>query len=70
LGAIIGQYKSITTKRINQVRKTPGIKIWQRNYYDHFIRNEKELNTIRQYIQLNPQNWNKDSEIPQNLPKL
>jgi len=36
------------------------IKIFQRNFYEHIIRNEKEYFAIRQYIQNNPQNWEFD----------
>ena len=54
LGAIIRGYKSSVTKQINQIRKTPGTKIWQRGYYDHIIRNEESLFHIRDYIKNNP----------------
>ena len=64
LGAIVGNFKSITTRRINQVRKTPGQPVWQRNYYEHIIRHDKELNAIRQYILDNPANWSQDTENP------
>ncbi|MEQ9090551.1 MAG: transposase [Balneola sp.] len=57
---IIGWYKMNTAKQINQVRQTPGQKSWQRNYYDHIIRNEESLFHIREYIKHNPENWNKD----------
>ena len=42
----------------------PGNKIWQRNYFERIIRNERELNAIRQYIRDNPLNWDLDSENP------
>ncbi|GAB4301624.1 MAG: hypothetical protein Kow0090_17180 [Myxococcota bacterium] len=61
-GSIIEQFKSITAKQINKNHKTVGAKIWQRNYYEHIIRNEKELNKIREYIYLNPANWETDEE--------
>ena len=67
LGSIIGQFKSLVTKRINRLRNTPGVPVWQRNYYEHIIRNEKELNEIRDYIIHNPTNWNKDKYNPKNL---
>lgn len=60
LGAIIGNYKSITTRRINRIRKTPGMTVWQRNYYEHVIRSERALNAIRQYILDNPARWRLD----------
>ena len=57
LGAILQNFKSITARRINQFRRTPGATLWQRNYWEHIIRNEQELNRIRQYITYNPVNW-------------
>ncbi len=62
LGSLITGFESSVTRRINQIRKTPGAKVWQRNYHDHIIRNEKELNIIRAYIRNNPKNWHKDAE--------
>jgi len=35
-------------------------KLWQRNYWEHIIRNEKSYNTIAEYIKNNPDNWDKD----------
>ncbi len=64
LGAIVGNFKSITIRRINQVRKTPGQPVWQRNYYERIIRHDKELKAIRQYIIDNPANWLQDTENP------
>ena len=64
LGAIVGNYKSVTARRVNRVRKTPGVPVWQRNYYERAIRNERELNAIRQYITDNPLNWEMDPEHP------
>ena len=57
IGAIIGQFKSQTTKRINIKLGTPGLIIWQRGFYDRVIRNADELNEIRLYIQSNPDMW-------------
>ena len=62
IGAIMGQFKSITAKRINALRDTPGAPVWQRNYYEHIIRNERALNAIRRYILNNPANWTKDAD--------
>jgi REP element-mobilizing transposase RayT len=64
LGTIVGSFKSATTKHINQIRKTPGIPLWQRNYYEHIIRNENELNKIREYIRNNPIKWEMDYDNP------
>jgi len=61
---IIRAFKSIVTKRINQIRGTPGAPVWQRNYHEHIIRNEESLNRIRQYIADNPRRWAFDRENP------
>jgi REP element-mobilizing transposase RayT len=60
IGAIIGQFKSVVTKRINRIRAMPAQPIWQRNYYEHVIRNEKDLLKIREYIINNPAAWAHD----------
>jgi len=62
IGAIIGQFKSVVTKRINQMRGIPGAPVWQRNYYEHIIRNDESLNRIREYIANNPLQWTLDRE--------
>ncbi len=54
LGRLIGAFKTVSTKRINDVRSTPGKKLWQRNYYEHVIRNDGSLRRIRAYIAGNP----------------
>ena len=54
LGSIIAGFKSAVTKRINELRKTPGAPVWHRNYYEHVIRNEDDLNLTRDYILNNP----------------
>lgn len=64
LNAIIQNFKSISTRKINQAFNTPGNKIWQRDYFERVIRNERELNAIRQYIQDNPLKWERDRENP------
>ena len=53
---MINQFKATTTRRINELCKTPGQAVWQRNYNDHIIRNEVELDKIRKYIRDNPAN--------------
>jgi REP element-mobilizing transposase RayT len=64
LGSIIGQFKSITSKRI---RKTNPDFSWQPRFYDHIIRNEKGLNAIREYIHNNPAQWEYDRNDPSGL---
>ena len=60
LGRIIGAFKTVSTKHINKIQNTPGHKLWQRNYYEHIIRNEKDLNRIGEYIIYNPLKWPED----------
>lgn len=60
LGNIIGSFKSISTKKCNKMDNISGQKIWQRNYYEHIIRNEKSYNNITDYIASNSINWQSD----------
>jgi REP element-mobilizing transposase RayT len=62
IGSIVRGFKSAVTKRINELRNTPGKPVWQRNYYEHIVRNEKSLFAIRRYITDNPLNWASDEE--------
>jgi REP element-mobilizing transposase RayT len=64
LGAVVRSFKSAATKRVNQIRRTPGALVWQRNYYERVIRNEDELSSIREYTHLNPLKWELDHENP------
>jgi REP element-mobilizing transposase RayT len=62
VGAIVGSFKSAATNRINRFRRTVGFVVWQRNYYEHVIRDEESLNKIREYIIHNPLRWEFDRE--------
>jgi putative transposase len=64
LPKLIGRFKMLTAKNINQLRRTPGSPIWQRNYYKYIVRDEAALNRIRQYINENPARWGEDAENP------
>jgi REP element-mobilizing transposase RayT len=64
LGAIVGNYKSVTARRINNLRRTPGMPVWQRNYYEHIVRDNRALDAIRQYIVSNPDRWDMDTYNP------
>ena len=57
---ILGKFQQQTSKQINILRNTPGIKNWQANYHDHIIRNDKSYENIRNYIINNPQKWTDD----------
>jgi putative transposase len=60
IAALIAGFKCAATKRINQMRGTPGITIWQQRYWDHIVRDNNELFRIRHYIRNNPSNWERD----------
>ena len=60
IGSIIRGFKSAVTKNINKIRNTCGRPIWQRNYWEHVIRDADDLNRIRAYICENPLKWNED----------
>lgn len=65
IGNIIGAYKSIVANKCLNIFKHNNQcmgKLWQRNYYEHIIRNEMELNKIREYIIYNPLNWETDED--------
>ncbi len=73
LGDVIGAFKSLVfTVYLDWIQvndSTRRAKFWQRNYYEHVIRSETELYTIRRYIRENPLKWALDPDNPQNLPK-
>jgi hypothetical protein len=62
VGNMVAYFKYQSTKRINAICQTGIKKIWQRNYYDRIIRNEKSWHFTRQYIRNNPANWDRDSK--------
>jgi REP element-mobilizing transposase RayT len=61
VSAFIAGYKSAVTTEINKLRNSPKRLVWQPNYFDRIIRNERELNALRQYIQNNPLKWKLDN---------
>jgi len=67
IGDIIGSYKSLVSNECLKIFKSQNKymgKLWQRNYYEHVIRNDEELNGIREYILNNPLNWDLDENNP------
>jgi REP element-mobilizing transposase RayT len=74
LGDVVGAFKSLVFKVyldwIEIHDPSRRAKFWQRNYYEHIVRNERELNAIRQYIIDNPKNWKMDRDNLENLGKL
>jgi REP element-mobilizing transposase RayT len=67
LSEIVRQLKTFSSARINNLRNSHGIPVWQRNYYEHVIRNEKSFHAIREYIRYNPLNWISDKDNPKNI---
>ncbi len=64
LGMVMGFFKSECTKQIRRLTNDPKLEIWQRNYYEHVIRNDRELFEIRQYIENNSAQWELDENNP------
>ena len=64
LATVMRSFKSAVTKQINQLRDNPGTSVWQRNYYERVIRNDRELQSIQQYITANPAKWQEDENHP------
>jgi REP element-mobilizing transposase RayT len=64
LGAIMRSYKSAVSYRANKEHNATGI--WQRNYYEHIIRDENALQRITDYIEANSSRWNEDNDNPLN----
>ncbi|MCD6596332.1 MAG: transposase [Bacteroidales bacterium] len=66
LSSLMAGFKSSVTTKINKLRDTPGKYVWQRDYYERIIRNEKELGRIKKYIIENPKKWGSDINNPDN----
>jgi putative transposase len=65
---IVGWFKMNSAKRANLILQKTGQRFWQRNYYEHIIRKDGELNRIREYILHNPIQWKYDRENPDHIP--
>ncbi|MFZ5857732.1 MAG: transposase [Chloroflexota bacterium] len=64
LGQIVAYFKYKSTKEINVMDGGRIAKLWQRNYYEHIVRNEHEMENIWNYIESNPAMWATDDENP------
>jgi REP element-mobilizing transposase RayT len=69
LPEIVRAFKTFSARRINGLRDTPGVPVWQRNYHEHVIRDELEQDEIRSYISTNPARWLSDNENVANSPR-
>jgi len=71
IGDIVGAFKSLSSTEWLRAIRAENLhaqgKFWQRNYYEHIIRNENELNRIREYIINNPAQWAEDEYNPKNV---
>ena len=67
LGGVVRAFKSISGIQANRVLGRSSRPFWQRNYYEHIIRDEEELSAVRQYIRDNPLSWPDDPENPSNM---
>ncbi len=67
VGNFMRAFKSISAVHINKELGREGLSLWQRNFYERIIRNEKELNSIRHYIDNNPAKWADDENNPNKL---
>ena len=68
LGQIVAYFKYQSTKEMNKADNTGTVtKFWQRNYYEHIIRDETDLQNKTDYIESNPRLWDEDDENPVNV---
>ena len=67
LSNIIGAFKTTAATRVNKLRGMIGVPVWQKSFYDHIIRDHRELERIQKYIKHNPIHWAEDRNNPDNL---
>ncbi|MHB0877027.1 MAG: transposase [Anaerolineae bacterium] len=65
LGAVVRSYKAAVARQINADRDASGDPVWQRNYYEHVVRDEPSLDRVRRYVEENPRRWASDDENPE-----
>jgi putative transposase len=68
LQVVVGSFKSAATRAVNLLRGTPGERVWQRGYYERVVRDESELEALREYVVGNPAAWEADPENPRHSP--
>jgi putative transposase len=69
LSSLIVGFKSATTRQINHCRSALGTPVWQRNYYENIVRDQRSLQNFCKYIRNNPKSWNIDQLHPNNPSK-
>src|SRR5688572_18136957 len=64
LGTVLGSFKAAVTRAINRVTGVPRASVWQRNYFEHVVRDDESMGNIREYIRTNPERWDRDAVNP------
>jgi len=64
LPEIVRAFKTFSARAINACQGLRGASVWQRNYYEHVVRDESDLSRIRKYIEENPARWAEDGNNP------
>ena len=59
-GSMVKGFKSACQRRINLLGQTPGKPVWQRNDHEHIIRDDQDLDDVREYVQANPLRWKQE----------
>ena len=67
LASFVAQFKATATRRINGLRDTAGTPVWQRNFYEHVVRDEEDFSRIQAYIEDNPRRWAEDEYNPSRI---
>lgn len=67
LGTILRAFKSISAIGVNRLMQRRERPLWQRNYFERIIRNDKEMTVAREYIRRNPVQWDQDKENPEKI---
>ena len=62
LGRLVGAFKTVSARKINELSQMRGCPVWQRDFYDRINRNDRSLQRMRQYIADNPLKWHEDAE--------
>ena len=68
LGAVLGGFKSAVSRRVSASDLSLVRPLWQRNYYDRIIRDNRELGATQKYIETNPARWDDDPNHPRYHP--
>jgi putative transposase len=68
LGHVVAAFKSGSAREINRARRTANASVWQRGYHDHVVRDEIDLQRVREYLDSNPIRWALDPENPARRP--